>query len=203
MAAKNAIMYPLRLIFDRKFNPVYKEQLAGYIAPLCEDNSRILDVGCDDGTVGELIMKINPTLEIVGIDIQSNRPSKIPRKIYDGRNIPYPDKSFDTVIVLDVLHHTNDILSLLKEIKRVSRKHIIIKDHMTYGRFSNFMICFADYVSNAPYGIRCAFNFPTPGRWNSYFRELGLKIIERPGNLSFGFGINERYHPIFKLEKRD
>jgi SAM-dependent methyltransferase len=201
MAAKNALMYPVRLLFDRKFNPVYKEQLARYIVPLCEDNSSVLDVGCDDGTVGEIIMQLNPTLKIVGIDIQANRPSKIPRKIYDGKRIPYPDNSFDIVIVLDVLHHTSDILSLLKEIKRVSRKHIIIKDHMTYGTFSNYLISFADYVSNAPYGIKCAFNFPTFERWGSYFNELGLKIIERPRNLSFGFGINERYHPIFKLEK--
>lgn len=202
MTAKKVIMFPLRLVFDRRFNPMYKEKLARYVASLCDDNSSILDVGCDDGTVAEMIMEINPTLKVVGIDIQSNRPSKIPRKIYDGKRIPYPDNSFDAVIVLDVLHHTKDILSLLKEIKRVSRKHIIVKDHMTYGRFSRYLISFADYVSNAPYGITCAFNFPSFQRWSSYFNQLGLKIVKRPRGLSFGLGINERYHPIFKLEKQ-
>lgn len=203
MTAKKIVMFPLRLVFDRRFNPMYKEKLAKYVASLCEDNSSILDVGCDDGTVAEMIMEFNPTLNIVGIDIQTNRPSKIPRKLYNGKKIPYPDNGFDTVMALDVLHHTNDILSLLKEIKRVSRKHIIIKDHMTYGTFSKYLISFADYVSNAPYGIKCAFNFPSFQRWSSYFNQLGLKIIERPRKLNFGLGINERYHPIFKLEKTD
>jgi len=104
-------------------------------------------------------------------------------------------------MVLDVLHHTKDIPSLLREINRVSSKHVIIKDHMTYGTFSKCIISFADYVANAPYGIKCAFNFPSFQRWKSYFDQLGLRIVHRSEKLNFGFGISERYHPIFKLEK--
>jgi ubiquinone/menaquinone biosynthesis C-methylase UbiE len=203
MTAGEKMFYPIRMIFDRKFNPNYKRRLAEYVASLCEDGSRILDVGCDDGSVAKMIMELNPTLNIIGIDIQSFRPPKIQRKVYDGRNIPYPDNSFDAVIVLDVLHHTQDILLLLKEIRRVSRKYVIIKDHMTYGTFSNYMVSFADYISNAPYGIKCAFNFPSFQRWKSYFNQLGLEIVDMPKNLRFGPGITERYHPIFKLEKRE
>lgn len=201
MSAKTALLYPLKVAFDRVFNPVYKRRLVEYVVSLCDDGSSILDVGCDDGSVAGMIMGINPSLRIVGIDIQSNRPSRIPRRIYDGRRIPYADNSFDTVMALDVLHHTRDIPSLLREMRRVSRRHIIIKDHVTYGTLSGYMISFADFVSNAPFGIKCAFNFPSPERWSSYFKSLGLRVIEQPRNLSFGFGINERYHPIFKLEK--
>lgn len=201
MSIKTNLMFPMRVAFDKVFNPIYKRKLIGYAVSLCEDGSTILDVGCDDGIIAQKMMEANPSLKIVGIDIQSHRPSKIPRKIYDGKRIPYPDNSFDVVMVLDVLHHTNDILSMLKEIKRVSRKHIIIKDHMTYGTFSEYMISFADFVSNAPFGIKCAFNFPSPERWDSYFNQLGLKVVEKPDKLSFGFGINEKYHPLFKLEK--
>jgi len=201
MIIKNVILSPVRLLFDRRFNPVYKKRLAEYVVPLCDNNSSILDVGCDDGSVAKMVMESNSSLKIVGIDIQSNRLSKIPRRVYDGKTIPYPDDSFDIVMVLDVLHHTKNIPLLLKEIKRVSRKHIIIKDHMTYGFLSRYLISFADYVSNIPYGIKCAFNFPSFQRWNSYFSQLDLKIVHRSRNLNFGFGINERYHPIFKLEK--
>ncbi len=200
MAARKILMSPLKRAFDSRFNPVYKRKLACYVASLCEEGSSILDVGCDDGSVARMMMEMEPSLRIVGIDIQSDRPSRIPRSMYDGRNIPYPDDSFDTVMALDVLHHTRDIPAVLEEIKRVSRNHIIIKDHMTYGLFSHCLVSLADYLSNAPYGIPCAFNFPTPKRWNSYFRRLGLRLVQRPRNLSFGFGINERYHPIFKLK---
>jgi ubiquinone/menaquinone biosynthesis C-methylase UbiE len=180
---------------------IYKRKLAKNIALLLDNNSKILDVGCDNGSVAKRIMEINPSLKIVGIDIQSRCLSMIPRKMYDGRKIPYPDKSFDIVMAIDVLHHTKDILSLLKEMKRVSKKYILIKDHMIYSFFSRCLISFTDYVANLRYGIRCIFNFLSFKEWDSYFKKAGLRIVEQPKNLKFGFWINERYNPIFKLER--
>lgn len=202
MLVKKILIYPLHLFFDKFFDPVYKKRLAKYITSLCDNNSDILDVGCDDGSVAKMIMEYNPSLKIVGIDIQSNRPSKISRRIYDGKKIPYPSNSFDVVIALDVLHHTKDILPLLREIKRVSKKYIIIKDHLVYSIFSKLLVSFTDYISNVHRGIKCNFNFPSLQKWNYYFNKLHLIKIERSKNLNFGFGINERYNPIFKLKKR-
>lgn len=201
MNIKNMLLSPFYLFFGKIIIPTYKKRLARYITSLCENNSKILDVGCDDGSVAKNIMDSNSSLKIIGIDIQSNSPSKIPRKMYNGKKIPYPSNSFDIVLVIDVLHHTKNILPLLKEIKRVSKKYIIIKDHMVYSKFSKGLISFTDYISNAPYGIKCPFNFPSPQRWNYYFNKLNLRMIEKPKNLNFVFGINERYNPIFKLEK--
>lgn len=195
------ILFPLRLFLERFSLPIYKKRKAKYIASLCDNNSRILDVGCDDGSTAEIIMKLNPSLKIVGIDVQSHRPSKIPKVIYDGKRIPFPDDSFDIVMVLDVLHHAEDIPLLLKEINRVSKKYIIIKDHIAYSVFSRFLLAFNDYIANAPRGIESVFNYPSLPRWDSYFNELNLKMVQGPQNLKFGFGINERYNPIFKLEK--
>jgi SAM-dependent methyltransferase len=201
MNIRNITLFPLRLFFDRLFFPVYKKRLAEIISSLCENNSYILDFGCDDGSTAKMIMKLKPSLKIVGVDIQNNHPSKIPRKIYNGEKIPYPDNTFDIVLSLEVLHHTKDMMRHIKEIKRVSKKYILIKDHMTYSAFSKLLICFTDFISNVPYGIKCAFNFPTSKQWNKMFNKLNLKIIEKPENLNFGFGINERYNPVFKLEK--
>lgn len=201
MCIKNFVLFPLRLFFDRLFSPIYKKNLAKIISSLCESDSYILDYGCDNGSTAKMIMNFNPTLKIVGIDIQSNRPSKIPRKIYDGKKIPFPDNTFDIVISLDVLHHTKNISDNIKEMKRVSKKYLIIKDHMIYSIFSKLLIGFSDYISNVPYGIKCSFNFPTSEKWNKIFKTLNLEVIEKPRNLNFGFGINERYNPVFKLKK--
>ncbi|MFA4834022.1 MAG: class I SAM-dependent methyltransferase [Patescibacteria group bacterium] len=201
MKIKNILLLPLRLFFDKIFLPVYKKRLAKAIASLCEDNSYILDFGCDDGSTAEMIMKFNPSLKIAGIDVQNNRPAKIPKKTYDGKKIPYADNTFDIVLSLEVLHHTKDITGLIEEMKRVSKKYIIIKDHTIYSIFSRWLICFTDFTSNLPYGIKCAFNFLTQKQWDEIFKGLDLKIVEKPKKLNFGFGINERYNPIFKLQK--
>ncbi len=132
MIFKQSFLFLLRLFFDNVFNPIYKSKLAENIAVLCKDDSIILDVGCDDGSVASMIMELNSSLEIIGIDVQTDRVAKIPRTMYNGEKMPYPDNSFDIVMALDVLHHTKNIPLLLEEMRRVSRRYIIIKDHMTY-----------------------------------------------------------------------
>ncbi|MFH2020331.1 MAG: methyltransferase domain-containing protein [archaeon] len=201
MSVTQVMLFPLKLFFDKIFFPVYKKRLAKIVASMIKDNSYVLDFGCYDGSTAMLIMKYNPTLKIVGVDIQDNQTAKIQRKIYDGKKIPYPDNTFDLVMSLDVLHHTTDIPKHLKEMQRVSKKYVLIKDHAVYSFFSDLLIRFSDYSSNLPYDIKCVFNFPSPDKWMRMFKACGLKIIDQPKNLSFGFWINERYNPIFKLEK--
>lgn len=183
------------------FGVNYKKQVAYYIGQLCENNSSILDIGCNDGRVGDMMMKSNPSLSVKGIDIQNNNGCLIEKTLYDGEKIPYPDNSFDIVMANDMLHHTTDIPKILKEMKRVSRKYIIIKDVVIYSKLSHLMISFADYISNVRYGIPCTYNFPDWQTWNKYFSDLDLNIIEKPEGLKFGYFLNERYNPVMKLEK--
>ena len=73
MGIKSIFLSPLKLFFDKIFSPVYKKRLAKTIAFLCDDNSYILDFGCDDGSTAKMIMEFNPTLKIVGVDVQNYR----------------------------------------------------------------------------------------------------------------------------------
>lgn len=194
----NPLFYPLRIFFDR-VGLNYRKKLSEYLSSLFPETGNVLDVGCDDGTMAILIKEKKPNLNINGIDIQENRECKIHKKLYDGKKIPYEDNSFDVVMSIDVLHHTNNIKFLLEEMKRVSKKYIILKDHIIDSRISKWGISIFDYLSNLPYGIKCTFNYLTEEEWIKYFNELGLKIVSRPSNLNFGL-TDERYNPIFKLE---
>ncbi len=203
MKVGTMLLFPVRLFYSWLFFPVYKKRLATAVASLCESHAKILDVGCNDGYVASLIMAQNPTLSITGVDIQENMPARIDRKLYDGKHLPFPDNSFDIVMALDVLHHTKDIKTLLADMKRVSKRHIIIKDHREYGPGSHFLISLADYMSNAPYGIPCVYNYFSIDAWKALFGKLGLTVVAMPSKLSFGFGLTQRYNPIFKLEKEE
>jgi ubiquinone/menaquinone biosynthesis C-methylase UbiE len=167
---------------------------------MCENNSKILDVGCDDGSLAVQIMKINPALKIVGIDIQANRPARIPRKIYNGRKIPYKASSFDIAIAVDVLHHTKNIPELLKEMKRVSKKYIIIKDHVTNTKLSRFIHTVIDYLLSKLFRIQYQANFLSSKQWNSLFRKFNLKVIKQPRKFNLRFGMTEKTNLIVKLK---
>lgn len=195
-------MFFLRFFFDRIFFPRYKRNLARILASLCPKDSYVLDFGCDDGSVAAKINEYNPSLKIVGVDIDDHRPSVIPKKTYSGDTIPYPDDTFDVVIASDVLHHTDRIPHYMNELKRVSRKYIIIKDHATDNPFFHRLIRFTDFISNVPYGIRCSNNFLSTKKWLRIFDSLFLEVVDRPGRLHFGFGITEKLNPVFKLAKR-
>lgn len=181
----------------------YKKRIANLISPLCEDNARILDVGCDDGVLSQMLLEKNHSLTIKGIDIQDNRPSKIPRKIYDGKKIPYQDKQFDITMAVDVLHHTRDITNLLKEIKRVTKKYILIKDHVSKDPLSFLVIAFVDWLSNAPFGVRCTYNYPSLHKWHDYFNQLELRVEYSSKTTGIPAILFDNYNYIFKLVRID
>ncbi len=201
MTVRRILLFPLWFFWEKIFGPIYRKKVAGNLASLCEEGSYILDFGCDDGGTAALMMRLKPSLRIVGLDIQENRPCFIPRTVYNGRKIPFSDKTFDAVLAIDVLHHTKDISYHLREMKRVCKKHLIIKDHGVENKFSHLLVCLTDFLSNLPYGVKCAFNFPSLKRWQKMFQNLNLKLLKQPKDLYFGFGLNSRYNLVFKLKK--
>lgn len=194
---------PFYLVDELIVFPMYKRRLAWYVASLCEENARILDVGCNDGKVARMIKKHKPSVSFTGVDVQAHRPAQIERRLYDGRRLPFPDNSFDIVMALDVLHHSKDALALLGEMKRVTKRHIIIKDHRKYGFFSNLLLSFTDYCANAPYGIKCRFRYYSMKEWNRLFSKLKLKLLGSLLRPNLGFLVIKRQNPIFKLEKQE
>jgi ubiquinone/menaquinone biosynthesis C-methylase UbiE len=192
-------MDPVSFFVEKYFHPVYKRKVAQYIADLCFSGAHILDLGSGDGYVSSLIKELKPSVRIVGADIHERSPSLIPRIIYDGHVLPYPDNYFDIVICVDCLHHTENIAPMLQEMKRVVRKYIIIKDHTASSFWEKCLLRFSDYSTNFCYKIKCTYNFPSMVAWENLFKYAGLRIVNQPRGLQFGFGITDRFNPIFKL----
>lgn len=200
MLPRTVLTFPVRLLLEA-LSPAYKRQLAKQLSSLCEDGARVLDVGCNDGHVAALMLGCKPSLKIVGVDVQAERSAMIERRVYDGKRLPFPDDSFDVAMANDVLHHTTGMESLLKEMMRVTKRYIIIKDHQKHGFFSRLGLSLCDYLGNAPYGIPCVFNYKSLDEWKQLFSKLNLKLVSGPERLKFGFGLFQQHNPIFKLEK--
>ena len=149
---------------------------------------KILDIGCGDGLIDHLIMQKKPDVNIRGIDILVRETPMIPVTVFDGVHIPFENDFFDNSILIDVLHHTENPQALLKEAARVTKKNILIKDHIKSGVWSEMILKMMDYAGNAHHGVNLPYNYLTWDQWLELFRETGVKksrIINRMKLYSF------------------
>jgi SAM-dependent methyltransferase len=150
--------------------------LCAHLASIIPERSTTLDVGCGDGLLAHLIAQRRPDVEMTGLDTLVRNESHIPVRSFDGRVIPYDAASCDTVMFVDVLHHTDDPMILLREAARVARKSIVIKDHLREGWLAGPTLRMMDWVGNAPHGVTLTYNYWPLQRWRDAFETLHLKI---------------------------
>ena len=101
------------------------------ITNIIEKNSRVLGVGCDDGTLMEFL-KINKNVDIRGIEISKK---KVQICISKGLTViegnaevdlkQFPDNSFDYVVLGQTLQAFINPEIVIKELLRVGKKAIV------------------------------------------------------------------------------
>lgn len=148
-----------RLVFLRRL-----EALCRAIAPLLP-SGRVLDVGAGSGMIGSRLMEIRPDVRVEGIDVHVRPGAAIPVSGYDGQRIPFGDREFAGVILVDVLHHADDFAALLAECMRVSAGPVIVKDHFHASGFDFLLLKLLDWVGNVGHGVRLPYNYFTRGQW--------------------------------------
>lgn len=159
------------LIFSRRV-----EQLAAHLAELLPRHASVLDVGTGDGSLAHRIGQLRPDVTLRGIDLLVRPHTAIPVEAFDGVHFPAADRSFDVVMFVDVLHHTDDARVLLREARRVARQAILIKDHTADGWLSRPTLRAMDWVGNVGHGVRLPYNYWTSAQWQQAFRELEIKV---------------------------
>jgi SAM-dependent methyltransferase len=181
--------------------------LSARLAELYEDGPRsVLDVGCGDGQIASRVMALKSGLKIQGIDPLVRPDTAIEVTAFDGQELPFADESFDYVQFVDVLHHTEDPMVLLREGCRVARRGIVLKDHLVKGLAARQVLRFMDGVGNQRFGVSLPHNYWTPTQWKKAFELLKLNAVEwneqialYPWWANWIFGRN--LHVIAKLMK--
>jgi SAM-dependent methyltransferase len=136
----------------------------------------VLDVGCGDGALAALLRERRPDIRVEGVDVLVREHTAIPVRRFDGIRIPYDDKSVDVVLMVDVLHHTDDPTVLLRESTRVARFGVLIKDHVLAGFGARLTLRGMDWVGNARHGVRLPYTYWSRAEWDDSFDQLGLIV---------------------------
>jgi len=181
--------------------------LAATAARLLPPRASVLDVGCGDGLLAATLARLRPELAITGVEVAPRPGCHIPVTAFDGRTLPFADGSFDAALIVDVLHHTNDPAVLFREIVRVARSCVVIKDHLREGWAAQATLRFMDEVGNRRHGVPLPYNYLNRAEWDRLFEESGVTVAETdpvaalypvPARLVFGRGL----HFFARLEKQ-
>jgi len=151
-------------------------RLSQLLAELIPPGCSLLDVGCGDGKLARALLDKRPDLRIDGVDVMVRERTWMPVQTFNGTNLPQDEASVDGVMLIDVLHHTRDPLVLLREAVRVSRRWIVVKDHVLNGPAAALRLRFMDYVGNSRYGVSLPYSYLSEREWNELRRLLDLRI---------------------------
>ncbi|CAF0962845.1 unnamed protein product [Adineta steineri] len=108
-----------------------KNRLYNFIHNHIDNNQRVLNVGCGDGILSELIRLNYSDMYVYDADVVDLRHNKKSSNfhLFDGYHLSqYDTDYFDVVLVIYVLHHVKHRNILLDEIMRVGKTILIVED---------------------------------------------------------------------------
>lgn len=117
-----------------------------------EEVKSVLDVGCKDCYFRNFFPKY------VGIDV--NEKCDIKQDLLKISRLSFPKKTFDIVILSQILEHLAFFEELIKESKRVTKKYILIglPNDFTYDIRIRYLFSSKKLIHLGPYGHKHTFN---------------------------------------------
>jgi SAM-dependent methyltransferase len=199
----------LRKALDERASRILKE-ISGSIT-----GDSILDIGCGDGMVPHLIDSKAYKIQLMDV------VKYVDERVCLPFSFEIEDSwSFDTTLLLTVLHHTDDPLALLRSAINVTRKRLIILERVVGMSASDssewtnsplYGLCFDDQIRYAVFvdwfynrvlhsDVPVPYNFTSPSSWRRIFRDLGLRV-----SVEFDLGVDQplvpEHHYLFVLDK--
>lgn len=142
-----------------------------------KSGQKILDYGAGSGQISEYIAKkfgANMTM----VDIVDYNQTKLELIKFDGKHLPFENKSFDLTLIIFVLHHSNYPIEILSELKRTAKKIIVIED-TPKNMIEKTAWHFWDWLLNLGHDVPMTYSAKGEKEWTAIFKRLNLKIIKK------------------------
>ncbi len=179
------------------------ERIFRQIEPYIEERSRVLDLGCGDGKVGYII-HLEKGSKVQLMDTKNYNRTPLMLETYNGSSIPHPNNSFDHVLLITELHHSDNPVLLMNEALRVAEKSVIVIESVYFEKIPlhrkvNVVIdWFSSRVLNDP-EVNVPFNFLTPEAWVAVFQNLGGKVTGME-HLGIDQPLVPEYHVLYEVK---
>jgi ubiquinone/menaquinone biosynthesis C-methylase UbiE len=144
-----------------------------HVRQFIKREDRVLDVGAGDCRLCLLLQK-RVGCEIVPVDVENFNATDLPLTLFDGKHLPFPDYSFDVVLLIFVLHHAKDAKACLEEARRVARRSVVVFEDLTTGLWDRFM--FRNFHRWLAWSEKISYPYREwrPAQWTELARSLDL-----------------------------
>jgi len=167
----------VELVHERIIHPARVRNLTHGLGDLLASGASLLDVGCGDGSMAALLRDRYGLSRVEGVDVLVRDRVDIPVASFDGRNLPWADRSWDYVMAVDVLHHADDQQALLTDMLRVARRAVLLKDHLCENTFDRWMLLKMDGVGNDRHGVSIPGRYLSHDQWRALIDGAGGKVV--------------------------
>lgn len=89
-------------------------------------------------------------------------------------------------MLVDVLHHSNNIREILAETSWVSRHFLLIEDHLSESPLDFYSLKFTDWIGNRPHVVFLPNNYQSHSQWDAYEWQDQIPIYRFPFSRMFG-----------------
>lgn len=160
--------------------------VASRILPFIDRAKKIIDIGSGTGDVTFLLKQIGK--DVVPVDVSDfHGPRLVKTTIYNGKELPFPDKSFDTALLLMVLHHTPNPDVVFSEASRVAKEIVVIETSFTTP-ISRWFTIVSDTLANLRLKAFWS-SYKTDAKWREFFIKRNYKIIKTKKYHDRNFGL--------------
>ncbi len=185
--------------FVKKISRTRSNLVVNRISPYITNSKKLIDIGSGTGDVASLLIKEGKNVTPVDVD-DYHGPRLVKTTIYDGKTLPFPNRSFDTALLLMVLHHTPNPEEVFLEACRVAHEVVVIETSFT-NPVNKFFTVISDTIGNLR--IEAFWNsYKTDRGWKAFFEKHGFTIKDSHKFYDRNLGIIPFLHILYYLQRK-
>lgn len=135
-----------------------------------------VDVGAGDGWMAWSLMRERLVGRCLPVDVVRRAQVLLEPTLYDGVRLPIMDGGVDLAFAVDAVHHADDPLALLRELARISRRWIVLKDHTHASPAGAWTLRLLDEIGNRRFAIGSPGRYQRGFAWFDVLRSCGFEV---------------------------